>query len=132
MLRSWATASSGFCASISLSRLAPSGILLSVKPLSMSITISAGRSPNPILMPKPRALKNSSSSLPLVMLPSIPSPDAVGVAILHLRGDVVRLAIADRAEHRDPVQDLAADVTGFEHLVLGRILDERIDLLLLQ
>ena len=38
----------------------------SVKPLIMSMMISAGRSPKPILMPKPRWRKNSSSSLPLV------------------------------------------------------------------
>jgi len=40
----------------------------SVKPLTMSMTISAGRSPKPILMPKPRCRKNSSSSLPLVTI----------------------------------------------------------------
>src|SRR6185312_819841 len=39
----------------------------SVKPFSMSMIKSAGRSPKPILMPKPRARKKSSSSLPLVM-----------------------------------------------------------------
>ncbi len=38
----------------------------SVKPFSMSMTISAGRSPKPIFTPKPRCLKKSSSSLPLV------------------------------------------------------------------
>src|SRR3954447_23334051 len=135
MLRSCATSSSGFCAAISLSRLAPSGIFASVKPFSMSMTISAGRSPKPILMPKPRCRKKSSSSLPLVIAAlscSIPAPDAVGVAVLHLRRDIIGFAIADRAQHGDPVQQFAADVAGLQHLVLRRFLDQRVDLLAFQ
>src|SRR4051812_26134314 len=131
MPRSCATSIKGFCAASWLSSGAPSGIVASVKPLSISMTINAGRSPKPILMPKPRCLKNSSSSLPLVMpkFLSIPTPDAVGVAVLHLWCDRVRLAVADRAQHRDPVQQFAADIAGLEHLVLRRFLDECVDLL---
>src|SRR4029078_5051345 len=134
MLRWCATASSGFCASISSSSLAASGIVLSVKPLSISMTISAGRSPKPILMPKPRSLKKSSSALPLVMLEpfSVPPPHAVGMAVLHLWRHVVRLAVADGAEQSDPVQQFAADVAGLQHLMLRRLLDEGVDLLAFQ
>src|SRR5919202_4828525 len=49
-------------ASISLSRLAPSGMEASVKPFMKSITTTAGRSPNPIRSPKPRDLKKASIS----------------------------------------------------------------------
>src|SRR4029078_9379567 len=130
MPRSWATSIIGFCAASCVSSGAPSGIVASVKPLIMSITISAGRSPKPILMPKPRCAKNSSSALPLVIVyPSIPPPYAARMAFLHLRCDSVRLAVADGAEHRDPVQQLAADIAGLQHLVLRRLLEQRVDLL---
>src|SRR4051812_22368059 len=79
MPRSWATSIIGFCAAICVSRLAPSGIEESVKPLIMSMTISAGRSPKPIFTPKPRCLKKSSSSLPLVMC--VPSHDRLAAQI---------------------------------------------------
>src|SRR5215831_9654999 len=64
--------------------------------------------------------------------PSIPAPDPVGVSVLHLRGDIVRLAITNRTQHSDPVQEFAADVAGLQQLVLSGFGDKPIDLLLLE
>ena len=61
----------------------------------------------------------------------IPAPHAVSVTVLHLRGDVGRLVIADGAEHGDPIEQLAADIAGFEKLMLGGFLQDSVDLLLL-
>src|SRR5579862_1570131 len=55
---------------------------------------------------------------------SIPPPHAVGVAVLHLRRHIGRLAVADGAEHGNPVQQLAADIAGFQKLMLRRFGDE--------
>src|ERR1700734_169296 len=63
---------------------------------------------------------------------SLPPPDTVGVAVLHLRRDVIRLAVADGAEHGYPVQQFAADIAGFEQLMLRRFGDQPIDLLLFE
>ena len=68
----------------------------------------------------------------LIARPSIPAPHAVGVAVLHLRRDIGRLAVADGAEHGDPVQQLAADIAGLEHAMLRRLGDQCVDLLLFQ
>ena len=66
-------------------------------------------------------------------MPSIPPPHAVGVAVLHLRRHVGRLAVADGAEHGDPVQQLAADIAGFEHAMLRSTRrSDVIDLLIFQ
>jgi len=52
--------------------------------------------------------------------PSIPPPHAVGVAFWHLRGRCrSACAVADGAEHGDPVEQFAAHIAGFEHLMLG-------------
>ena len=46
------------------------------------------------------------------------------MSVLHLWGDVVRLAITNRTQHSDPVQEFAADVAGLQQLVLSGFGDE--------
>src|SRR5262245_1107219 len=55
---------------------------------------------------------------------SAPAPGGVGVALLHLRGDEFRPPLADRTEHGDPVEQLAADIARAQELRLDRLGDE--------
>jgi hypothetical protein len=52
-----------------------------------------------------------------------PTPHAICMAILHLRCNIVWLAVANRTQHGIPIEQLAPYIAGFEKLLFGGLCD---------
>src|SRR5712692_1770774 len=62
-----------------------------------------------------------------VLIASIQPPGRIGVAVADLRRNEDRLAVADHAQHGDPVEQLAADIAGAGKPRTRRLLDQLAD-----